>query len=654
MNFLRIFTMSVIVLVLTHNVSFAINKDKACPNGICPNIGMGFYLPETNVNQELRGGKKLLKSAPRLDECVKVRESYAANGGFKDSNSMTELVSNISSSISGSVDAKTKAYSVSTSVSAETGKDSNIKTAFHSTIYDKSLTQGLAELEQSEDCFGLSALSDDFLNHFKNLPLPNSFPNDNVWDEYIQFFNSFGSHYLSSLDYGARFQIWQSSTSASSDISTKLKAKACAQIEGTTPIAQGGASGCAAYDQATRNKALDEETKETSVLRGGTETARKALLSSISTKTMADFIDTAPASEQPIAWTFTPIWQTLQNEYRFRCKVGDKAECDNYQRALNLQAAYEGRGAWECETRYSGNGDNNGINILLGGMRKESNTWDNTGVSGWSCRQAKIGCNTENDCKIRDASAHCFGPTCFDHERIPGTDKYLTVVKADYNPKLTKDQGSNNSCYSGWGLALYSYCKKDWNGGPNERERTIWSQGFSSRGTYAAAPATASASDVNANQEDAAEDGYSVEVSISNNHDFYEKLDEKRENAGSDIPRTEPETDQAAGSTIGYQVLSIPPGINCPGAACSANFKKGEKVTIVWLDNDPKIRFNKWDDDRCSDESHKVSLDKALTLLGTAAEALRVDNPREANICQFTVTESVQLDAEVKEPIKKR
>lgn len=653
MKFLRIFTMSVIALVLTDNVALALNKDKACPNGTCPNIGQGFYLPKTNLNQELRGGKIILKNPPKLDECVRVRDSFSAKGDFEDSKSMSELVSKISTSISGSADAKTNAYSVSASVSAETGQESNIKTSFHSTIYDKSLTQGLAELEQSEFCFGLSALSDDFLQHFETLPLANSFPNDNFWDEYEQFFNSFGSHYLSSLDYGARFQIWESSASKSSDISTLLKAKACAKIEGTTPIAQGGASGCAAYDEATRKKGLQEEISERSVIRGGTEAGRKALLSSITTKTMADFIESAPAAEQPIAWNFTPIWETLKAEYGLRCKKGNKAECDNYQRAWNLQAAYEGRGAWGCETRYSGNGDNNGSNILLGGMRKESNTWDDTGVSGWSCRQAKIGCYTDNDCNYiaSRAVAHCYGPTCLDHQNIPGTDKYLTVVKADYNPDLTKDQGSNNSCYVSF---FKGYCKKDWNGGSNERERTIWSQGFSSRVTYAAAPATVSASDVNSNQEDVADDGYSVEVSISNNHDFFEKLDEKRENADSGIPRTEPETDKAAGSTIGYQVLSNPPGINCPGAACSANFKKGETVTIVWLDNDPKIRFTKWDDDRCSDESHKVSINKALTLLGTAAVALRVDNPIEANICQFILTESVQLDAEVKDQIKKR
>ena len=654
MNIKQILITAAITLAVSENSALALNRDKACPNGICPNIGMGFYLPDINVNKELRGGKVLLKSHPKLDECVQVRESYAANGGFKDSNSMTELVSNISSSISGTADAKTKAYSVSTSVSAETGLDSNTKSAFHSTIYDKSLTQGLAELVQSEDCFGLSVLSDDFINHFKALPLPDSNPNDSVWDDYRMFFSSFGSHYLSSLDYGSRFQIWQSSTSASSDISTNLKAKACAKVEGTTPIAQGGASGCAAYNEATRKKALTEETREDQFIRGGTESARKALLNLVSVKTMADFIDTAPASEEPIAWTFTPIWETLQNQYRLRCEEGkNKAECDNYQRAMNLQAVYEGRGAWECETRYSGNGDNNGRNILLGGLRKAPrDKSDKTGVAGWECRQAKIGCNTDDDCHyiVGKIVANCYGPTCFEHRIIPGTNKWLTVVRADRDPTKTKDQGSNNSCYVKGGKGL---CQKDWQGGENERERTIWSQGFSSRGTYAAASATVSASDANSDQEDVADDGYSVEVSISNNHDLFEELAEKRAAEGSDTAQTEPDANQTNDSVIGYQVLSNPPGINCPGAACSANFNRGEKVTIVWLDNDPKIKFIKWDDDRCSDKTHKVSIDKALAMLGTAAEALRVDDAKEANICQFTLTESVQIDAEVKETIKR-
>ena len=652
-NMLKITNLIVITIgLIATSVADAVDKDKACPNGFCPGLGELFYLPEIDTVGVNTNGTTIWKKQPILGECaILTTPIRQANDAFKGSDSASSFFSSLATDSNVSGDVKALAFSMKASASAQTGKEINITSTFHSQVYDRSETQGVVDFNKDESCQTLSNISDYYLNRFKSLPADIAKPggyvtSDAAWAAYLGFLKDLGSHYLVQMTYGSRFQIWSTTTTTSSNISTMLKARACLEIEGSSGTTSASATGCTGIDSKTRDesKSLDIQTKK--VVRGGIKEKREALVNKTSPELMADFIKDAPASDQPITWKYLPVWQLLQTEYLMLCqKSGSNSEdCKNYQRALNLQAAFEGREAWQCDTQTTSG-------VVIGGMKLSEK--QPTGGSYWSCVQAKTGCFSDNSCNWHTGTvSHCYGPECLDEQRVDGTQQFKTVVKGNKGNYNYYD-GVNNSCYvtasSFW---TKSACKSKWAGG--KPERAIWTQNLST--PVGSVKNTAFAADVSTEQSAKSaeivsdDDGsYLVTVRIAENVKAVSKSDEKPREIG-DASQSEGEN-TVAPAPRSFIVLSYPVGINCPGASCTHRFKKGDKVTVGWVDNSKDINFVKWDSDRCVDSTKHISINKLTEYLNIEnydGPEIPFEGGNEASVCTFNVDEDIILDAEIR------
>lgn len=628
----------------------ALQSESACPGGVCIGLGQGFFLPAVDTQVNLKG-TQLLESPVRLGECAFSTPVKLASDEFTSSSSMKELVDKLATSSNVGGNATVAGYTMKASIAAQTQNDSRTTSSFSSVIYDRKLVDGSVELVNSEDCFSTLKLSADFISHFENLPIKLTkngeyVTDDDSWQPYNDFLVQFGSHYLTQLQFGSRFQIWQSTNSSEKDTSNLLKARACLSVTTPTAGGQGGAiDACSSFSKETLDKSNELEVKSNTVIRGGTDVARKKLASTISKENMNEFIMTADKASQAVGWSYKPIWDTLKTEYYLACKKsgnpGSKA-CGNLQRANNLQAAYEGMGAWGCEYKPLGT-----TKTVLAGMKLGSVIDNETGVASWSCMQAKTGCVDDSACHYAaGVVSHCYGDRCLDQQLIPGTKEFRTVVKP-YKTNTGNDEGVNNSCVIGYG-GFASYCRKDWAGGLPER--AIWKQSAligSMKATASAAEALGpnAASDEQVLRPDGLHMSYQVKVKFT---DSGRKLDQ-RANQIDPIGVNDGAPDLAPGLPEQSVVISYPRGINCPGAGCGHEFRTGEEVTIAWFDGDNRIKLNKWDGNRCQGASKKVPAKVAMEAVNIDEEDLKaiIINAKQASLCSFIVTEDIELDLEV-------
>ena len=627
--------------------AFSVDQQKACPNGFCPGLGELFYIPATDTVGVNTNGTTSWKNPPTLGGCATLTTPIRqGNDSFRGSDSSSSFFSSLATDSNISGDVKTLAFSMKASASAQTGKELTITSTFHSEVYDRSEIQGVVDFNKDSSCQTLSSLDQSYLNRFKSLPLEIAKPgayatNDSNWSDYNAFLREDGSHYLVQMTYGSRFQIWSSTSTSSSDVSTMLKARACLELEGSSGSNSASATGCSGIDSKTReqSKSLDIQTRK--VVRGGLKAKREALINKTSPELMADFIKDAPASDQPVTWKYRPIWELLQSEYRLLCQRGgpNSEDCKNYQRAINLQAAYEGREGWECQYKTSSG-------TVLGGMKLgEKNS---QGVAFWSCVQAKSGCFSDNSCRWHTGTvSHCYGPECLDEQLIDGTDKYRTVVKGNKGNYNYYD-GVNNSCYI-CSAGFAACCDTKWAGGKPERE--IWAQNRSVRSSSKALLAGDSEAllpKAELASNDGSDESYLVTVRIAENVKAVSRSHEKPQ-TGGDPAANEPGR-VVSESPRNFVVLSYPLGINCPGASCTHRFNKGDKVSVGWIDTSQDIRFVKWDSDRCVDSTKKVPVSKIEEYLGIGqyeGPQIPFDGAKEASICTFTVDEDIILDAEI-------
>jgi len=454
----------------------------------------------------------------------------------------------------------------------------------------------------------------------------------------------FGSHYLNQLEYGSRFQIWESTDQSSSETTNLLKVKACMSVEAGSAQAGSNIAACSAVTSEDISKAKNLSSTNKKVIKGGTDEARKNLVNSATKANMDAFIQTAGKATQAINWHYKPIWETLKSEYGLACERSgspSSRDCQDYQRALNLQAAYEGVAAWGCEYRTSGE-------VVLGGMKLGTIINSKTGIAQWSCMQAKTGCVEDDSCHYQlGVVSHCYGKYCFDKKQIAGTNQYTTEVKANYT-NSGHDEGVNNSCKIGY-MGFKSYCLKDWAGGLGER--AIWRQSTAVKGTN-----PTSASVKSQSNDDAGDDGSFLENGLK---DFYKvsvsfTSSNLRRNSIVDqidpvelIPSNASQADYQAPE---YAVVSYPRGIKCPGASCSHEFMTGEKVILGWIDGDSTEKLLQWDGSRCVGAPKRVSMAKAIEALQISNNELSniTEKPDYATLCEFVVNEDIDIALDLK------
>jgi hypothetical protein len=462
------------------------------------------------------------------------------------------------------------------------------------------------------------------LSAFKALPLdlvdgPGKWAEKNErWNPYKVFQENYGSHILVQTQYGSRFQIWVSTQSTSSNIQSVLKAKACLDIEGSGPAGSGAVKGCSSVTEEQRKEAKSLSANIKKVIRGGTFATRAALTNETSSKNMEDFINSSENSDQAVNWRYKPIWGLLQSTYQTECQnsVAGSDACKNYQRALNLEAAYAGYLAWDCT--YS----NARTSLGLGGMT--STSADSKSVYTWSCSQSRVGCHNNDDCHVGGAGSvsYCYGSSCFDGEEVAGAPgKYKTVIRRSQTGSYS--EGVNESCYMGFAS---SYCNTSWAGGLPDRH--LWDQSGS-------AALSAALVDTDQGHE---RKMFDLEVSIESG----KNPDVSPSTQFPDEPSMA--SNALDGDIFPYRVRSIPAGIDCP-TLCKATFPQDTNITLYWTSLDKRYKIKSWYGDVCKNKIGLVKSNKLLSELSISPSEYK-----QVALCKFTLDEDVSVDLNLRKP----
>lgn len=439
----------------------------ACPNGLCPGLGNAFFLPTQNA-QSINTGGKVIFMKRRLGECADVHGDIDyAEKGFKSSDSMQSLTRQMmrESTLDGNV--TTAALSMKGSIMAMSGEESTTTTTFQSTHMDIQDVSHAINFRDDESCLTENNIEPDVLKRFMALPLIDA---GNVskaasWAPYVNLLKQTGSHIMLQQLIGSRFQQWESNTSTAKDAEKTLQIKACATVEGVKKSDGWSVNSCAAYSQAEKEKSLAVKADSQRIILGSSKEARNALMDKTSKENLDLFLRDSDQGNEAIRFGYKPIFLIFHAVYQHQCSVDGPGSdaCNNVQRAITLEAAYDGWLAVGCPESLTTDGF-----VMQAMEMTEPNAH---GVHTYQCRAASLGCKAHSDCHVgaNTAVTYCYGKTCIDKgDMIPPGDMFRDKVRTQKSGSY--DSGVNKSCY--YKATGKARCHADW-----ASPRLIYSQG---------------------------------------------------------------------------------------------------------------------------------------------------------------------------------
>ena len=578
-------------------LAISIDLPPACRGGICPVIGNAYFFPGlTDVNNP-RGGYTIFNN-DALTTCTNTATSATAARKFTNYNNMQELLANFSSSTKLGGSLYELSYSLGGEITGQFNQSSTNTSNFMATVLDITSITNEVWLQKDSNCWAVGSLdssSNGFLGTFLSLPVnfsdlqPKATGRDSFWIAYTRLLKNFGSHIATHGYIGSRFQQWESTASQTGITIQQLQAKACADAEG--PLGTGwSVNSCQGFDTATKNQATTLNATSTKVIQGGTDITRQALLMNASAETLNAFIGASTLGAGFVDFEYTPIWTILQEIYSVPCSqqgTGSVA-CDNFQRAIMLQAAYEGYLTHSCDL----NTDSRGAVI----QAMTVGAPDQFGIRYFSCTQAKTGCRAKSDCQLDGfgLDCQCEGPGCVDAATIPLTNKTRNFIRSQ--AQGWSNAGVNRSC----DLYLFHGCECNIGWEDQNRERPIYKQGVNDNssisniaqllGTTVAKLSPKINEDslptASVHESTVLDSSYTINVRIQQ---ILPKLNnDKKAKVGS-----------VRDPSLSYSVKSTPAGIDCPGV-CSFEFLTGTQVILTAYNNVEK-HFERWGGDCAQD-----------------------------------------------------
>lgn len=410
----------------------------ACPGGLCPGLGNSFYLPSYDALGTFTGGKIFFKNQA-LGGCVRYQPVSKASRSFQYSDNTETFFKKVGSEtgISGSYESLELTFEAT--LSATTGYSISTTESIQALALDITYLTGVLDFVQDTTCWSADNIDGKLLAAFEALPEVTDPSSSASWIPYVSFLQTWGSHVMVQQTLGSRFQQWESVLASSKTSQDTLQAKACAEVEGLSEGGGWSVEGCAEYTSEEKKEAFSHSTEESENILGGTDVTRKGLLKGITEETLGAFIDSADQADEAVEHGWEPIWNLLIRFYQPDCKAGAAKSCDNYQRALNLAAAFEGWLAVGCSHETARGRD---IQIM-----KVAATDSATGIKTYGCWAKKEGCMESGDCHLGGAGSvcYCYGNGCIvkDASQPAGTsyrDKVQSKQTGSY------DQGVNRSC----------------------------------------------------------------------------------------------------------------------------------------------------------------------------------------------------------------
>ena len=597
--------------LLLSGYSWAVDAPNACPSGRCPGLGQAFYLSTINtldISQQTAGARILKDTA--IGTCATVSKIGSGSKNSEEFSSTSDLTKSWSvglglgneSTPAGGNNIAGYGIDLTGTASANFNRSSTKNESFNSFRLYQNFVDSVVDLNQDSTCYSTQNLDPAFLADFEGLPLsdPKNAAESSTWADYPVFLKRWGSHVQIKQQLGSQYSFWISEDASEKlDIKT-LQASACFKIGGygiTLPI-------CPNFGTSEKQSASQKKTVSKLYISGGDAATRNDLMKEttdpvIATERMNAFINKASVSDQAVGFGYTPIWGLLTSVYRQACGqdgAGSKA-CGNFQRAVNLQAAYEGFLAYQCVKSVARGG------LVVQGM--VADVPNGNGIYYYQCHQARTGCHSDDDCTnataevwwiIKGTGSFCGGGSCIDAQLIDGTSQYRSYVRPLESPLLydNQDLGVNASCRND----STATCDLNWGGG--KPERYIWVQATNGGGS-----GTFGVKSLQAMANGASDPGVRAETAqITVQLVDHQALTPAQVKELAHKSEKEHEVPDLVGTL--YVTSNDPESqvrINC-GDTCFANFKKGWEIQLDAVAQVGKRRFQGWSPNICTNDKN--------------------------------------------------
>lgn len=257
-----------------------------------------------------------------------------------------------------------------------------------------------------KDCLNddeTSLLTKHLLRDFEKLPLEIENPwYANSWKGYNVFFETYGSHVVTSVKRGSIIRQTTFAESSKSYSQRDFEVKSCVKFAGPSSVGKVGVEACANISNSEVSSVTQMNTEDKLIVRGGTQETRSALIKKRTKELIEKLMNEAGESDASVEHTFRSVWNILQSRF-------DHGS-DNYIRAVNLQYYYLGYLNYGCRLRESGS-----IHIQK---------FDHTRASSknspeFECSLAAEGCHSDDDCHMElgwGRTCYCYGKTCVRYE----------------------------------------------------------------------------------------------------------------------------------------------------------------------------------------------------------------------------------------------
>ena len=625
-------TLTLLVSAVLQFLSGAASADLAatpCPNGQCPGLGQGFVLSTININDAAQqtSGQRIFLDAS-VGTCATISPVANSSKTVNKFQNKRELINTWSAGVDtdkskNGVGLSYAGFTLGVSASA-TFKSTftDTKEIIATNLDQLTLNQVVDFNRSSSDCWSLSNLSPSFLAAFESLAEidPATVSEDSAWQPYRDFLNNWGSHIQVKQEQGSRVTLWESSTSTDTLTTNDLEAKLCYDLGALA----GSVGACNNYNTSQRIAASQNSTNKTIYILGGDSETRAALVNayarteSVDQNSLDNFMNAGKFSVSPVKFGYIPIWSLLTQLYQPTCTASTKvqAACKNYQRALALQAAYQGFMAYSCYKAVDST--NNPFQKMI------ALPANSLGITSYACHESKSGCRRDKDCHYHDdglfgwsvvTGGYCYGSGCITAQQIPGTSSPSLYRAAQKTSDNSNDPhlGTNASCSNDATPA----CNTDWEGGALERD--IWNQAvdgpgsgnaITGGGTLASAIRSSHAGSLTgAGDDSSSRDQYTLKVIVKREKPL--NLKATRRELALSKARTSVNQEE-------YLTVSDSTGaLYCPGT-CIASFSAGKQVNLR-VNGAPHYRFLRWGGEQCSQKretghlcSVKMDSDKTI------------------------------------------
>ena len=313
----------------------------------------------------------------------------------------------------------------------------------------------------------ISTLKGTFLKDFEDLPVNIKNPwKQNSWREYSNFLKKYGSHAITSVVRGSRFQQMVFAESSKAYTERDFQVKACLSAAGPTQVGEVGISACSNISQSEITKVSTMSISKKRFVKGGKrETNSELANGATSAELLGQLMNEADEFPASVQHTFMAIWTILLSRF--------KQGSPNNIRATNLEYYYLGFLNYGCPFI-----SNDGLAI----QKFDHTRGSSEKYPEFECTLAKEGCHQSDDCHYRPIWCSCRGPTCVRYTRVKegAGDSKLTAY-----PNTFEDWGWHGCDWKSAG----SYC--DCYNDNRDQRKTVWALQNRDAATHKASTKTA-------------------------------------------------------------------------------------------------------------------------------------------------------------------